>query len=85
MLDVEHLCGDDILKVLDETRSPVERAGIRNKALQYLRESAGRLPENEARSCRDLVENFDTHKNISDQLRDLAVWVDEVNVRMAQA
>lgn len=84
MSKVEYLCGKDLLKVLDETRSPLVRVNIRNKALTYLHNNADRLPSGDARSCKDLVKNFNTGKHISDQLRDLAVWVDEVNARIEQ-
>lgn len=76
--------GSDILDVLNRTRSPLERAQIRNDALSYLKACAERVPESKRQACLDYVANFDTFKNISDQMRDLAVWVDEVNVLIQQ-
>ena len=77
--------GSDILDVLNRTRSPLDRASIRNRAIQYLRDCVERLPEGKQQACQDYVDNFDTLKNISDQMRDLAVWVDEVNAVIEQS
>lgn len=73
------LSGSDLIAVLNTSRNPLVLGKIRNEALVHIKESASQLPEGKCQACRDYVSNFNTNKRMSDQLRDLAVWVDEVN------
>lgn len=80
MSEDKTLCGKDLLKVLDSSRNPLKLAGVRNDALAYIKDNADKLPEGKSQACRDYIQNFDTLKRMSDQLRDLAVWIDEMNI-----
>lgn len=79
MADEQRLCGEDLLEVLNTSRNPLKLGGIRNEAIQYLADNADKLPESKCQACKDYVRNFNSHKHMSDQLRDLAVMVNEVN------
>lgn len=82
MDSLKRLSSEEILEILDTSRNPFVLAKIRNRALEHIKSSADSLPASKAQACRDYVSNFDTYKRMSDQLRDLAVWVDEVNVHL---
>lgn len=84
MDDSDRLSGKEILEVLDTSRNPFVLAKIRNKALSYINSTSVNLPESKCRACKDYVSNFNTYKRMSDQLRDLSVWVDEINAYLDQ-
>lgn len=81
----DRINGAFILEMLDTSRNPLKLAGVRNDAITYIKESSDKLPESKAQACRDYVANFDSYKRLSDQLRDLSVWVDEVNAYLDQS
>lgn len=78
------LRGSDLIAVLNTSRNPFDLGNIRNEGLRYIKESADSLPGGKAQACRDFVANFNSRKHMSDQIRDLAVWVDEVNAYLDQ-
>ena len=75
----KRLHGSDLLKVLDTSRNPLELGKARNDAIHYIERVANTLPENESKEFTDYVYNFNSYRHMSEQLRELASWVEKAN------